>query len=70
MLEKKHLRYLLKKHRARWIVAMFGVKEINLRALKELVDKEGRDEDREFVNQLLNSNNLNNKKININEVRG
>ena len=66
MLGKKYLRYLLKKHRARWIVAVYGVKEINLRVLKELVDKEGREEDREFVNLLLN---LNNKRINISMVR-
>jgi len=66
VLGKKYLRYLLKKHRARWIVAVYGMKEINLRVLKELVDKEGREEDKEFVNLLLN---LNNKRINISMVR-
>ena len=62
MLEKKHLRYLLKKHKAKWILKIFG-EEVDLRVLKELVDKDGREVDKEFLDQLLN---LNNKKININ----
>jgi hypothetical protein len=64
MLERKYLRYLLKKHRAKWILAVFG-EEVDLDDLKELVDEEGREEDKKFLNQLF----LNNKKININEVR-
>jgi hypothetical protein len=69
MLKKKLLRYLLREHRAEWILRIFG-EEVNLRDLKELVEKEGREEDKLFLDRLLYSNNnLNNKRININKVR-
>jgi len=67
MLRKKEIRELLKKHRAKWIYEVF--KEwINIGDLKEVVEEEGREIDKQFIDNLLN-NNLNNKKININEVR-
>lgn len=67
MLKKSEIRSLLKKHRAEWIYEVFKG-WISINDLKEVVEKEGREVDKLFIENLLN-NNLNNKKINISGVR-